>query len=183
MDKIVNYVKAILYPFVILAAIGFILTLMVHLSIWAGYDNALVKHKFILLAGIPAVWLPTALVFQLLTKGSNQKNNWKVYMRECPKWMKYMSKVFFIYAFICFLFMLFGIYTDIKSGGSNSEPLDYFSLSLSGFCLMIYSTAMSILYSARKILEKGSIRSCPNGHPVALNESFCPYCGEKISSG
>ena len=94
-----------------------------------------------------------------------------------------MSSVFFIYAFISFGFLLFGMYTDIKSGGSGGGSPKFISLGFSGFCLPFYSTAMSVLYSARKILIGENTKSCPNGHRVASTEKFCPYCGEEMTSG
>ena len=181
IDKIMRYVRVLLYPFMVLAAVGLILTLIVHFSIWAGLP--LGKHSFSLFGGLFVVWLPTVLVFQLLTKDSKQKEPWKVCMRECPVWMKRMSSLFFIYAFISFGFLLFGMYTDIKSGGSDSGLPDFVSLGFSGFCLMFYSTAMAMLYSARKILEGENTKICPNGHRVAATEKFCPYCGEEMTSG
>jgi hypothetical protein len=179
-DKVMRYVRVLLYPFVVLAAVGLVLTLIVHLSIWAGLP--LGKHGFSLFGGVFVVWLPVVLVFQLLTRDCKQKESWKVCMRECPVWMKRMFSGFFIYAFISFGFLLFGMYTDIKSGGSGGGLPKFVSLGSSGFCLMFYSTAMAVLYSARKILKKENMKSCPNGHQVASTEKFCPYCGEKMIS-
>jgi len=178
IDKIMRYVRILLYPFMVLAAVGLVLTLIVHLSIWAGLP--LGKHSFSLFGGLFVVWMPTVLVFQLLTKDSEQKGSWKLCMRECPVWMRRMSSVFFIYAFISFGFMLFGMYTDIKSGGTDSGLPKFVSLAFSGVCLMFYSTAMAMLYSARKILEGENTKICPNGHRVASTEKFCPYCGEEM---
>ncbi|MHC4531600.1 MAG: hypothetical protein ACYSXD_08585 [Planctomycetota bacterium] len=178
-NKIMRYVGALLLPFVVLSAIGLVLTLTVHLSIWAGLP--LSKYILKVFIGIPVVWLPTVLVFQLLSRDSTQEDSWKVCMRRCPVWMKYMSWVFFIYAFISFGFLLFGMYRDIKYGGSGGGLPKFVSLGLSGFCLVFYSTAMSVLYSVRKILEGRSTKSCPNGHRVPASESFCPYCGEEMT--
>ncbi len=150
-NKVKRYARVLLHPFVILAAIGLVLTLIVHLSIWAGLP--LSKYTMKLFIGIPIVWLPTVLVFQLLTRDSKQEKSWKVCMRECPVWMKRMSSVFFIYAFISFGFLLFGMYTDIKSGGSGGGLPKFISLGLSGFCLMFYSTAMAVLITAKRSLS------------------------------
>jgi hypothetical protein len=179
-EKVRRYVRVLLYPFVVVAAVGLVLTLTVHLSVWAGF--ALGKHTMKLIIGIGVVWLPTVLVFQLLTGDSKQKEAWKVCMRECPVWMKRMSSVFFIYAFISFGFLLFGMYTDIKSGSSGGGLPKFVYLGFSGFCLMFYSTAMCVLYSARKILKGENTKSCPNGHRVGPSERFCPYCGEEMTS-
>lgn len=157
VDKVKRYARVLLYPFVILAAVGLVLTLIVHLSIWAGLP--LGKYTMKLFIGIPVVWLPTVLVSQVLTKDSKQKGSWKECMRECPVWMRRMSSVFFIYAFISLGFLLFGIYTDIKSADSDSGLPNFISLGFSGFCLMFYSTAMAMFYSARKILDGGMIEN------------------------
>ena len=157
VKRVARYIRVALFPFLVVSVIGLLLTLIMHLSIWAGLP--LSKYTLKLFIGIPVVWLPTVLVFQLLTRGSALEDSWKVCMRECPVWMKYMSWVFFIYAFISFGFMLFGMYTDIKSGGSGGGLPKFVSLGSSGFCLVFYSTAMSSLYSARKILERKSTKN------------------------
>ena len=112
------------------------------------------KYTMKLFIGIPIVWLPTVLVFQLLTKDSNQKGSWKRCMRECPKWMKRMSSVFVIYAFISFGILLFGMYHDIKSDGSDRGLPNFISLGVSGFCLVFYSTAMAMLFRQGRYLRK-----------------------------
>jgi len=180
VDKVMRYVRVLIHPFLVLSVVGLVFTLIVHLSIWAGFPSG--KYTMKLFIGIPIVWLPTILVSQLVLRNSKQTDFWKVCLRGCPVWMKRMSSAFLIYAFISFGFMLFGMYTDIKSGGSGSGLPKFVSLGSSGFCLMFYSTAMSVLYSARKILEGENTKSCPNGHRVAAAEKFCPYCGERMIS-
>jgi hypothetical protein len=182
LDKIARYVRRLVYPFFVLAVVGLILTLIVHLSIWAGSDNPLAKHYFTLFVGVPVIWLATILVSQLLTRDSKQKDFWKVCMRGCPAWMRYMSTAFFIYAFISVGFVFFGMYTDIRGGGSGDWTPKFLSLGFSGFCMMFYSTATAVLYSATKILEGVNMRICPNGHRVEATENFCPHCGEKMTS-
>ena len=154
IDKIMRYMRVLIYPFVILATIGLVLTLIAHFSMWAGFDNLLGKYTIKLFIGIPVVWLPTALVIRLLTRDSEQKALWKVCLRECPVWMKHMSSVFLIYAFIGFGFLLFGIYTDIKHGSSGNGLPKFVSLGMSGICMMFYSTAIAVLYSAKRRNEK-----------------------------
>jgi hypothetical protein len=181
--KIGRYVKRLVYPFLVLAVVGLILTLIAHLSMWAGSDNLLTKHYFTLFVGVPVVWLATILVSQLLTKDTKQRDCWKACLRGCPAWMRYMSSAFFIYAFVSAGFVLFGIYTDIRGGGSGDGMPKFVSLGFSGFFMMFYSTATAVLYSATKILEGVNMRICPNGHRVEATENFCPYCGEKMTSG
>jgi len=181
--KIGRYVKRLVYPFLVLAVVGLILTLIAHLSMWAGSDNPLTKHYFTLFVGVPVIWLPTILVSHLLTRDAKQKDLGKVCMRGCPAWIRYMSTGFFIYAFISVGFVLFGMYTDIRGGGSGDGTPKYLSLGFSGFFMMFYSTATAVLYSATKILDRVNMRICPNGHRVEATENFCPYCAERITSG
>lgn len=180
VGKIVDYVRVVLYPFMVAAGVGLVLTLIVHISIWAGFP--LGKYTIKLLLGIFIVWLPTVLVSLLLMKDPEQKDFQKVCLRGCPAWMKKMSSVFSIYAFISFGILLFGMYTNIKSGSSEGGLHKFVLLGFSGFCMMFYWTAFATLYSARKILEGDNMKNCPNGHRVAATEIFCPYCGERMTS-
>jgi hypothetical protein len=182
LGKIAGYVRRLVYPFLVLAVVGLVLTLIAHLSMWAGSDNSLVKHYFALFIGIFVIWPLIILVSQLLTRDTEQKDFWKVCLRGCPAWARYMSTAFFIYAFIMLGFMLFGMYTDIRGGGSGDGMPKFFSLGFSAFCMMCYSTATAVLYSATKILGGVNMRSCPNGHRVEATENFCPYCGEQMTS-
>jgi hypothetical protein len=182
LDKISRYVRRLVYPFLILAVVGLILTLIAHLSMWAGFDNPLVKHYFALFIGLFVIWPLIFLVSQLLTRDTEQKEFWKVCLRGCPAWMRYMSTAFFIYAFIMFGFMLFGMYTDIRGGGSGDGMPKFFSLGSSAFFMVFFSTATAVLYSATKILGGVNMSSCPNGHRVEASENFCPYCGEQMTS-
>jgi hypothetical protein len=180
VGKIVDYVRVALYPFLVVASVGFVLTLIVHLSIWAGFP--LGKYTIKLLLGIIIVWLPTVLVSLLLMREPEQKDFRKVCLRGCPAWMKKMSLVFSIYGFISMGFVLFGIFTGIEYGNWDKGLPKIFSLGMSGVCMMFYSTAMAVLYSAIKILEGDNMKICPNGHSVGSAESFCHYCGEEMTS-
>jgi hypothetical protein len=180
VGKIVDYVRVALYPFLVVASVGFVLTLIVHLSIWAGFP--LGKYTIKLLLGIIIVWLPTVLVSLLLMREPEQKDFRKVCLRGCPAWMKKMSFVFSIYGFISIGFVIFGIFMGIEYGNWDKELPKIYSLSMSGISMMFYWAAFATLYSARKILEGDNMKSYPNGHRVAATEIFCPYCGEEMTS-
>ena len=52
----------LLYPFILISAVGLILSLIVHVSALLGIDLGLGQRIFALHIGIFIVWLPTVLV-------------------------------------------------------------------------------------------------------------------------
>ncbi len=170
----------ILAPFVILAAIGLVLSLIVHVSSLVGMPSPLGETAWVLHIGIFVVWFPAVIASQSLVKDFKQKDFWKAALRACPRWMKYMTCFFFVYAFINFLlFMILdlgGEGTDSSDDGTPSSVLRGFS----GHWMAFYSAAMALLYSRIHVTEHDAARRCPSGHPVSPSAKFCEECGAEI---
>lgn len=169
-------VEIILYPFVVLSALGLVLSLAAHIGALLGLNvpgPAMLLH-----VGIFIVWIPAVITSNFsLTKKYNRKDFWRVVLRGAPKWMQYMTYGFFVYAFINFFIFIF-IAPSNPSSVSGTPPSVI--RGFSGHWMAFYSAALAILYSAIQIKKKGLIRKCPNGHEVSLEASFCEECGQRV---
>jgi hypothetical protein len=169
--------KIVLTPFMILAGIGLILSIIVHLLALLGMPNPFGQAAMLLHIGIFVVWLPAVIVGNKLVKDFKRKDFWEAALRACPKWMKYMTSFFFGYAILNFI--IFIILGD-GNGGSSENPSPNTLRGFSGHWMAFYSVALAMLYSGIHIEEHDNTRRCPNRHPVSPSAKFCEECGEKI---
>jgi hypothetical protein len=166
----------ILVFFMVLAALGFALSLLVHGSTLLGID-LFGNCTWGLHIGIFVVWFPAVLVSSRLAKDFKHKDFWKAALRGCPSWMRWNTYLFFGYAFFNFFFTLFLLFKSGTSGGSDSGPDPLGFRLFSGHWMVFYSTAFAILYSALRVRASDAARRCMNGHPLSPADKFCPECG------
>jgi hypothetical protein len=172
--------KIVLTPFMYLAALGLILSVMVHVLSLFGLPSPFGGTSWFLHVGIFVVWLPTVLVANTLVKDFKQRDFWKAALRACPKWMKYLTYFFFGYAIFNFaLFIIMDVSGGSGKGGGSGTPSNVYR-GFSGHWMAFYCVAMAILYSAIHVREHDEARRCPNGHRVGPSAKFCEECGSKI---
>lgn len=161
----------ILYPFMLLAGIGLVLSIIVHGLALAGITvpgDQLVRS---LNGGIFIVWLPAVLVSIQTTKYASQRDFWKVALSGCPNWMRKTMYALFIYAIINFMHF---------SANSPKSPRGEGPAVVCGFAghwMIFYGVAFSVLYSAIHAPHLFRPRKCPNGHAGDPTANFCPKCG------
>ena len=165
--------KALVVPFILLAAAGLVLSLLVHVSALVGLPNVLGSAAWGLHVGIFVVWLPAVIVAGLLTRDARRMDMRKVALRACPRWMRYMTYGFFIYAILNFAVFFLG---SFASGGEVAES-DVFR-GFSGHWMAFYSAALALLYSFWR--ADTSIRRCINGHKVSATANYCEICGQPV---
>jgi hypothetical protein len=176
--------QVLLYPFVVLSALGLVASVIVHLLAHLGYAP-LGQGTFILHIGIFVVWFPAVLsimrtrVVRLYTS-MNPRAGWRTWqqiVRGSPQWMQWMTLGFFIYGFAnFFLFFALGGSARLPQGSPNSPtPI----VGFSGHWMIFYSAALTILYSAVKTWN--SPLKCPSGHLVSPMDQFCPECGAALT--
>ena len=166
------------------AAIGLLLSLCVHLLSILGIQPAGNGIFFALHAGIFPLWffimLPISKMFngvQMFNGAQTSKDFWKVVLRGCPTWMKYMTYGFFIYAGVNFLiFFLTAPYGKLPGGGPPPSVWHGFS----GHWMAFYSAGLAVATSTYRIGWGNLVAKCPNGHDVAPGYMYCPICGTKI---
>ena len=163
-----------LWVFVVLSAVGLVVSLWVHLGAVAGRRVAPKAFFWILHVGIFVVWFPAVFVAQKRVGNVQRKDYWKIVLNGSPDWMRYMVYGFFGYAMLNFaLFM-----SKTPSGGGGANPPAVVWRGFSGHWMLFYSAALAILYSAAHANETG--RRCVNGHPVLENATFCTQCGQAV---
>ena len=166
----------ILRPFLIifvgLAAIGLVLSFLSHVAALAGMPGPLGDYSWLLHMGIFIVFIPTILVANDLAKGADKKDYWKVTLRNCPPWMRFMVYAFFFYALVNFFYFML---TAPKHPGAGSRP-PAIVRGFSGHWMAFYSVAMGVLYSAMKSYPKK--RCCVNGHISSADGEYCEKCGQ-----
>jgi peptidoglycan biosynthesis protein MviN/MurJ (putative lipid II flippase) len=76
--------KILFYPFMMMAAIGFVLSLATHLLALAGKAPPGGGLVWGLHIGIFAVWIPTVLISRRKGRGVERKLDWKTAVTGCP---------------------------------------------------------------------------------------------------
>jgi hypothetical protein len=168
----------VVLPFVIaIATIGLLLSLIAHLCALLSLPQPLGEATWGLHIGIFVVWLPAVLVLTRLGRDFKQKDLWKAALRGCPKWMRWMTYGFFIYAFINIATFL--MVAPLGQQPPGPDPPVVFR-GFSGHWMAFYSASIGIMYSAIVVARRDPAPRCPNGHPVSPTAVFCEDCGAKI---
>ena len=91
----------------ILALLGFITSLLVHLSTFAGFNPGAFGGVWGLHIGIFVVFIPAMVCTNNALKGHNKRDYWKIALSHAPTWLRAMCGLFFAYAFFNFFFTIF----------------------------------------------------------------------------
>src|SRR5262245_11781137 len=162
-----------LYGLALVSAVGFALSLLVHLGAWVGVAPP--KAAWGLHIGIFVVWVPTVLVSQQLTRHFTRRELWKAALRGAPAWTAIALKCLMVYAIANFVLFMF----QDTQGQESNDALQ--ARGFSGHWLMFYGAAAAVLYSAAQLREHGDRpRVCFNGHAVSLTAHFCEQCGAPV---
>ena len=130
--------------FLALAAIGFLLSLWVHLGALFG-DRMAPEYFFVMLhAGIFVVFLPAVLVARRVVGNTNRMDFWKVLMKDLPPWLRYLVYATFGYAFLNFFLFL----TKVPANGKGANPPAQMWRGFSGHWMAFYAASFAILYAA-----------------------------------
>jgi hypothetical protein len=169
----------VLMPFLVLAVIGLILSLISHTAAVLGQPQPLGPAAWGLHIGIFVVWLPAVIVSNRLTGDFKRKDFWKRVLCGCPDWMKWLTGAFFGYAVFNFLFFIASAPPGKAVVGANAPPEVF--RGFSGHWMAFYSAAAAILYSAIAVSQSDPTRRCPNRRPVSPSASYCEECGAAVT--
>jgi hypothetical protein len=164
----------VLYPLMLLAGIGFVLSAAAHVIAWMGMDLPGGSLIWTLHVGIFMVWIPTVLVCIKTTRYADRNDFWKVALSGCPPWMRRALYVLFVYAVCNFILQ---ILTTSHGRQTMGDAPPSVIRGFSGHWMVFYATAFAVLYSAIHAPHLFHPRRCPNGHPVGPAVRFCPQCG------
>jgi hypothetical protein len=98
---------AILFlPFFVIAVAGLILSLVAHLVPFFGFPEPLGRLTWLLHIVLFVVWLPAGLAARRLDPDSKEDFSWKVALRGCPRWVRWVAGGFAVYAVVNFVLFL-----------------------------------------------------------------------------
>jgi hypothetical protein len=136
----------ILLPLFVLAVVCLVLSLVAHGASLLGLPQPLGRMTWGLHIGIFLVLPATLLASRQLNTEDRQKEfSWQVALRGCPRWMRWMTTAFFVYAVVNFL--LFLTHIPPKAGPGAPTPTGVFR-GFSGHWMALYSAAAGLFYSA-----------------------------------
>lgn len=164
-------------PFMLLAGLGFILSLLVHLASLAGVSLPFGRAVFLLHLGLFVVWIPTVFAASRISKGAPRRDVWKVALSGCPRWLRVSIPAVFIYALINFV--IFAA-TNVSSKGKRNDTDPSVVRGFSGHWLVFYSAAFAVMYSIRNRPSLLQERRCPTGHVVSATAQYCGACGQHL---
>lgn len=169
-----NWLKRVLWLFIGIAAVGLGLSLWVHIGAVMGKRVAPEPWFWMLHVGIFIVWFPAVFIAQRLVGSVNRKDFWKVVLKNCPDWMRYMIYGLGGYAMINSLLFM----AKTSRGGSGAVPTTDWR-GFSATWMIFYSAALGVLYSAAVTVDSG--RRCPSGHVLSADSpEYCARCGEPV---
>lgn len=166
---------ALLFPFLALAAVGFVLSVVAHVASFTGMSLPGGDWTGWLHPGIFVVWLPTVLVSYRIGQGKRHAEFWKVALSGCPTWVRYAGYALVGYCVVNFLFFMVQAGANAAAGSTQIR-------GFSGHWMLFYGAAFAVLYSVvrnPRLLEK---QACGNGHPVSATDVFCPTCGTQVNA-
>ena len=128
---------------ILISAMGFVLSLAIHLLV--AFDLYLVPNMIIMIltAGILLVWLQSSKNLKVMHKSHPDQHPWKTVFNLCPDWAKYLLYFFIVYAILNFTLTL--------SFGSGDEYVN-FDVSqsklrgISGFWMAFYALGLIFGY-------------------------------------
>jgi hypothetical protein len=166
---------ALIYPFLALAAAGFVAALAVHVTSLLGATYPFDHFLKFLFPSVFVVFIPTIFVMNRLTRDVNQRDMWRASLRGCPRWMRWSVWTIAGYAWVGFF-----VFSLLDVGGMDSE-IDK-ARSMSAMLLVFFLIPLSVLYSATQLPRFGESERCVNGHQVSPFANFCEQCGAPVAS-
>ena len=158
----------------VLAAIGFLLSLAAHIAAIVGLPIPGGKFVWARHIGIFVVWFPAVLIANRINRGRPQSEIWKNVLSGCPTWMRYAGYALFAYALANFIWF----YAVTHSGTRPEGDAPFSEVRLfSGHWMVFYGAGFSILLSAYRNPRLLKKQKCVKGHEVSSTDDFCPKCG------
>jgi hypothetical protein len=134
--------KLPLLPFIIFAATGLVLSIVVHVLAFFGMTLPIKDAVFGLHMGIFVIWIPVVA----LNQGRNRNDVFK----QGPKWMQRTLTVVFVYAMASFIYFIATAPSrgERKSSAGKPAPASVVR-GFSGHWLLFYSAGLAALWNAR----------------------------------
>jgi hypothetical protein len=149
-ENVPSWVKPLLWPFIALAAIGFVLSLWIHLAAVAGHKVAPESWLFMLSTGFFVVFFPAVAVARRRAGATQRKGYWKVVLKGSPEWMRYVMYIALGYAVVNSVVLM----PQAPKGKSVEGTPVIIWRAFSSDWIAFYSAALAILYAAARGSDK-----------------------------
>ena len=156
--------RAVAYPVMLLSAAGLFASIVLFISASLGIYRPPSNEPLALFIGIFAVWFPTVILVNRLTRDFKQKDLWKAAFRGCPSWVRNG-----LWAFVGGV-MAITFLPAIWQGRPSEQ----------GFILfpsIFYAVSFCTMYSLTHVDRLDAGRRCLNGHRISPLAKFCEECG------
>jgi hypothetical protein len=170
VDFLLKILKPFIYVFLVLAALGFICTLVNYLGAFHHLKN--VNHFLTdpLVPGLFVVWFPTVLVMARMTRFGNRQDIWRIALSGCPSWLRGA-----LYGVIGFGILNFAYFAFLRK--HESVPEAFF---MGGHFMIFYGIVFCVMYSAIHAPALLETQTCSLGHVVSPLATYCPTCGNPV---
>jgi hypothetical protein len=169
--------RAAVVPLMLLAALGFLLSVAAHVASIAGVPLPGGQSIWLLHTGIFVVWVPTILISHSVVRGKRRRDVWKVLLSGCPPWMRVLGYALVAYVVVNFLYFMTTT-SGSHPGGASPSVIRGFS----GHWMLFYGVAFMTLYSVKVKPELLGQAACSNGHAVSSADKFCRVCGAPLQA-
>lgn len=144
---------------IILSIMGFVLSLIIHLSAILNIYQVPNTIIMILTAGILLVWLQSSKNLKILHKAYPNQHPWKTVFNICPAWAKYLLYFFIIYGVLNFARIM-----NFDNGDAylNFDVSQNKLSGLSGFWLAFYMLGLIFGYALQIHSNNTTIKSNEN---------------------
>src|SRR5215469_10585399 len=105
-------------PFLLIAAVGFVLSLVAHVLALLGIAMPGGGLVWALHVGIFVVWIPAIFLSRNRLQNVPRKNHMDAMLGDCPRWMRRAITILFAYAIVNFLLFLFSTIGQPKPIGA-----------------------------------------------------------------
>jgi hypothetical protein len=95
--------------FMYLAALGFIASVLIHISTFTAFDPSAFCGAWGLSIGVFVVFIPAVICASQVLKGRTKSEHWKLIFQYVPACMPALMGLFLAYAFFSFLFTSFAL--------------------------------------------------------------------------
>lgn len=148
------WANPLLWPLIMLSALGLVLSLWVHIGAIAGRKVVAEPMFAILHVGAIALWIPAVLVAKKRVGATQGRDYWKRVLTGTPDWMRYFVYIALGYAVVNFLIFL--PQAPPKGYPSGQTPAIVWR-GFSGHWMAFYSAALAILFAAANTPERSSL--------------------------
>jgi len=169
-------IRMTLIPFLTLAILGFMLSLVEQIRALSGLTSFLGSAFVLVFVGIFIVFVPAAIVGRRRTLGIPYFDQVNSAFDGCPKWVAIALGLMGVNAVANFILILV-----LQPSPHIVGPIPPGLLRLlSAFAMVFYGVSIALLYPPIRNGRLWRQIQCPNGHRLSSLASFCPFCGKSV---